>query len=171
MSTKSTISYSHHPEHDFHFYDEIFDEDAVYLELRGIAAAGFSVQHDQVIVRIPQEIWEVIRLRGATNLSQADWTDAQIQAFVEGEVDQRIEKYQDSLNPGEANNILRLAGCGVYGLADSPREDQIRAGIDYWQDERDRQLTIKNRAAKITKETEKWRRCEPQADSDSSSTT
>jgi len=59
MSTKSSLSYGK----KFHFYEEVFEEDAVYLELSGSAAAGASISLEDgvvVMVRIPKEIMNQI---------------------------------------------------------------------------------------------------------------
>lgn len=63
MSTKSTIEYSHDLEMVFHFYHECFEDDCVYLELRG-EAAQFEAGPNRVTVRIPLAIWEIIRRKG-----------------------------------------------------------------------------------------------------------
>lgn len=60
MSTKCTISYSHEPEFDFHFYHECFDDEAVYLELEG-PDIEFEAYKDRVMIRIPNKIWNTIR--------------------------------------------------------------------------------------------------------------
>ncbi|NJM74895.1 MAG: hypothetical protein HC852_02890 [Acaryochloridaceae cyanobacterium RU_4_10] len=60
MSTKSSIAYGD----NFHLYQEIFDTGAVYLELTD---ADFEVQsssgQNRIQVRIPAEIWEIIRTK------------------------------------------------------------------------------------------------------------
>lgn len=63
MSTKSTIEHSHDPEMDFHFYRECFEDDCVYLELRG-KVAQFEAGPCHVTIRIPVAIWEIIRRKG-----------------------------------------------------------------------------------------------------------
>lgn len=63
MSTKSTIEYSHDPKMDFHFYSECFEDDCVYLQLRG-EIAQFEAGPNLVTVRIPLAIWEIIRRKG-----------------------------------------------------------------------------------------------------------
>lgn len=75
ISTKSTIAHGNDPAHDFHFYHECFDEDAVYLEMRGACAAEFQAGPDHVMVRIPIEIWETIRGQAPANTEFATWTD------------------------------------------------------------------------------------------------
>jgi hypothetical protein len=60
MCTKSTIAYSHGPDFDFHFFHEVLDDDGVYLELAG-ADVQYEAGPGRVLVRIPVEIWEVIR--------------------------------------------------------------------------------------------------------------
>jgi hypothetical protein len=63
MSTKCSIEYSNKPEMDFHFYRECFEDDCVYLELRG-KVAQFEAEPNRVMIRIPVEIWEIIRQKG-----------------------------------------------------------------------------------------------------------
>lgn len=54
MSTKCTLVQGK----GFHLFEECFEEDAVYLELE---KAEFEASNHSVKVRIPIEIWEVIR--------------------------------------------------------------------------------------------------------------
>lgn len=61
MSTKATIAHGR----DFHFYHESLDEDNVYLELENVE---FEASYRRVMVRIPVDIWEVIRHTGAAHL-------------------------------------------------------------------------------------------------------
>jgi len=53
MSTKVTLSYGK----EFHFYQEIFDNGNVYLQVNG---HEFEASNGKVLVQIPIEIWEKI---------------------------------------------------------------------------------------------------------------
>ena len=136
MSTKSSIAYGK----DFHLYQECFDEENVYLELDSVE---FNASNNQVTVTIPVAVWEVIRAYQAVDLSLADRSDGEIEAMVEEEVDQRIEKYQ-STDDERAKQIVSLFGVLCYGSADLPRNEQIEKGIQYYCQVRERQLAIKN---------------------------
>lgn len=54
MSTKCTLAHGK----DFHLFEECFEEDAVYLELE---KAEFEASNHSIRVRIPIDIWEIIR--------------------------------------------------------------------------------------------------------------
>lgn len=152
MSTRCSIAYSSNPEHDFHFYHECFDDENVYLELSG-PDLEYEAHRGCVTVRIPLEIWEVIRHRGGADLEYAGWTDAQIQTYVEQKVDGRIAEYQQHLmETGQEKSILSICGAMVWGMADEPREKQIQNGLFYCKRVRDEQTEIKRRIDAIEAE-------------------
>ena len=57
MSTKSTFARGD----TFHFYNEVFDDDHVYLEVRG---TQFEAGYGRVMIPIPIHVWETIRHLG-----------------------------------------------------------------------------------------------------------
>ena len=61
MSTKCTLKYGD----DYHFYEECFDMEHVYLEIDG---ADFSACKDGVMVEIPRRIWNEIVKVGILNV-------------------------------------------------------------------------------------------------------
>ena len=149
MSTKSTIAHSQGPDFDFHFYHEVFDDDGVYLELRG-PNLEYAAHPDRVQVRIPVEIWEVIRHHAPPDLRFADWTDSQVDAYVEDEVETRIREYrQHTQKAGPQPGLLRVVGSLVYGIADDPRDQQIEAGRAYFRQLRDAQTERKRRIERL----------------------
>lgn len=148
MSTKSSIAYSRNA---FHFYHEAFDDESVYLELTG---ASFRATPDEVCVQIPIEIWAVIRSRAAVRLPWAERTDEDIQAHVEREVEERIERVRQGGH--------WLFGSFVYGAADQPREEQVRSGMAHYRRVRDRQ----SRIARAIQAMEAEQRSGPEEDSD-----
>jgi hypothetical protein len=137
MSTKATIAHSMKPGADFHFYHEVFDDEAVYLELRG-EGLEYEAGPDRVRVRIPIEVWEVIRERGAADLRFAGWTDEDIARHVEAEVDRRIAEYQALREDRQQKSWL------LFG-ADRPREEQLAGRIDEVRELRDQQNARKDR--------------------------
>jgi len=131
MSTKSTLAYGD----TFHFYQEVFDEHYVYLELEGIE---YEVSPNRVMVPIPIHIWEVIRKRGAPALELVDKSDEELLIKVEKDVDERIQAYEQ--NP---SSLVTLAGSLAYGMASTPRSEQIQRGVEYYQAWRSQQQEIK----------------------------
>ena len=110
MSTKSTIIYGK----TFHFYEECFDNQHVYLELEG---THFEAGYNHVMVPIPIHIWESIRHYGAPDLSLAALTDDELDALATSKVDEHIEGYRQA-----KDDRIRLIG---YFGADRPRDEQI----------------------------------------------
>jgi hypothetical protein len=96
------MAFSHAEATDFHFYTETFDDEAVFLELIGGCAAGFEAGPNRVVVRIPIEIWEVIRQRGAAYTDWADMSDDEVIAKRAKDAERRgvflptIEEYLSS---------------------------------------------------------------------------
>lgn len=142
MSTKATIAYGD----NFHLYEEVFDEDNIYLELDNVA---FEASPNRVVVPIPVAIWEVIRRYRGIDLSWADKTDQELQQYVEKQVDERIQKYEDS--KGDNQGLMRFAGVIAYGKADEPRQQQIDQGIAYFQQLREHQQQIQTAIAALEK--------------------
>jgi hypothetical protein len=149
MSTKCTIAH----DESFHFYHEVLDDDHVYLELR---TTHFEAGYGRVMIPIPIHIWETIRHLGGVRLDLVEKQDAEVLAMVEAEVDERIAQYEavEREHPGRAR-FVRLLGCLPYGAADTPRAEQICKGVEYFQSERERQRTVRQRMSALRKANEK----------------
>jgi hypothetical protein len=76
MSTKSTIAHGR----GFHFYHEALDEEGVYLEMEDVE---FEAGCRRVMVRIPVDIWEVIRHTAPARLDLVDTPDEELRQTVE----------------------------------------------------------------------------------------
>jgi hypothetical protein len=140
MSTKATIAYGP----TFHFYQEVFDDDAVYLELEGVQ---FEAGYNRVMVPIPVHIWEVIRQYPGVDLSFAEKTDAELEQYVEQEVNERVRQYQEASE--NAKGLVSLCGALVYGSAEEPREQQIARGLEYFTNMRAHQRQIQAAIAEL----------------------
>jgi hypothetical protein len=143
MSTKATIAHGS----NFHFYHEALDYNHVYLELEGME---FEAGYGRVMVCIPIHIWETIRHLGAARLDLINHTDEDLLKMVEDHVDKRIAEYQEMhrQNP-ERTGRLKILGCIPYGLADESRENQIKSGMEYYRDERQRQRDVHEAIVKL----------------------
>lgn len=136
MSTKSSIAYSD----NFHFYNEGFDKDAVYLELRGVA---FKAYPQCVTVAIPISIWETIRHFSAAESDLVDKTDNDLREIVTKAVDARICEHKKELEETNGErSFSRYVGSDLYGFADKPRAVQIKSGLKHYFKERGRQREI-----------------------------
>lgn len=142
MSTKCTIAYGE----DFHLYRECFDEDGVYLQLRG--KPQFKASADSAMVRIPAHIWEVIRTFPGVWLEWADKSDAEIRAIVEKDVDERIAEWRKAKSKRQ-KGWASFVGGFVYGAADESRAAQIRRGLKEMLRRRDLQRRIKRQAERL----------------------
>lgn len=135
MSTKATVAYGK----NFHFYREVLDDNFIYLELEGVQ---FEASYNRVMVPIPVHIWEVIRKYEGVDISWADKTDEEIIHYVEQEVDERIQQYQEAENE-KSKSLIALFGSLAFGKADSPRSEQIETGVEYFKRLREHQQQIK----------------------------
>jgi hypothetical protein len=145
MSTKCTIAH----DESFHFYHEVLDDDHVYLELH---TTHFDAGYGHVMVPIPIHIWETIRHLGGARLDLVHKEDSELLAMVEAEVDDRIVQYEAvKREHPDRTRFIRLRGCIPYGAADTPRAEQIRKGVEYFQSERERQRTVKQRMSAVQK--------------------
>lgn len=141
MSTKATVA--HGP--NFHLFREVLDDCHIYLELENVQ---FEASYNRVTVPIPVHIWEVIRRHEGTDLSFADKTDEEIRSLVEREVDERISQY-DQETDEKRRRLIAIFGSMPYGTADSPREEQIESGIQYFTQKREHQRQIKEAIADL----------------------
>lgn len=140
MSTKSTIACG--PE--FHFYTDLMDEECTYyLEMKYVDAKFVAK------IEIPAHIWENIRTLAPVDLSLVNKTDDELYKMVEKEVDERIAQY--NLEKDEnLRGFLSFFGSALFGGADSPKEEQINKGIEYYTKERDKQQKIAERMKTCT---------------------
>ncbi len=142
MSTKCTIKWGN----DFHFYEECFDDDAVYLSIDNACWEGSS---EGITVTIPKAIWAVIRESAPVDLKYAKLSEEELKSFVEHRVDERIKRYNESEDSLKALN--NIAGMMCYGEASSQRESQIIKGIEHYTNIQSRQKNILNKINEYTK--------------------
>lgn len=135
MSTKSTLA--HGP--NFHLYNEVFDDENVYLSLEKV---HFEVDPDHVVISIPIHVWEVIRKFDGADFSLVNKGDEDILAMVERDVDARIKEY--SQKP-----ILGISGSLVYGDPEDSRDAQIDAGVAYYIEQREKQRQAKEAVKRL----------------------
>lgn len=140
MSTKSTIAYGS----TFHFYHEVLDDNYVYLELEQVA---FEAAYNRVKVPIPVHIWEVIRQYPGIDLAWAEKSDQNILDYVTESVDDRLREYEEA--EAKQKGLVALVGSMVFGMADSSREEQIEAGVAYYQKLREHQRQVKVAIAEL----------------------
>ena len=137
MSTKSTIKYGD----DFHFYNECFEDDKVYLELD--KASWDADSTGRITVGIPIAIWEFIKDTPSTEFKYAHMSDSDLEKDVTNYVDERIAKYNSEEDTAKA--WTNFIGCIPYGLASDPRDEQISRGIDYYTCIREKELKTVNK--------------------------
>jgi len=66
--------------------------------------------------------------------------------------DERITRYETVVgeHPTRAG-LANILGSLAYGMADTPRVEQIRNGMDYFRAERQRQRVVSDRIAALRK--------------------
>lgn len=133
MSTSSTVAYGA----NFHLYQEVLDNNYIYLELYGIQ---YEASYNRVMVPIPLHIWEVIRQYSGIDLYEADYTDDQLRQYVENQVDERIERYEKA--DTNSKGLIRLAGSLVFGMVELPRDELLQNGLAYYTHQREHQRQI-----------------------------
>ena len=105
------------------------------------------------MVPIPVHIWEVIRSYPGTDLSWADKTDEEIASYVEKDVNERIEKYEKAEDERH-QRFISLCGSLTYGSADTPRSEQIKRGMAYFEELREHQRQIKQAIEELKRSNE-----------------
>jgi hypothetical protein len=135
MSTKSTIAYGP----TFHLYHDLVDERYVTLELEGVP---FHASYDKVVVPIPVHVWETIRMHPGVDLSLADASDDDLRERVERDVDERLARLV-ALPEGAQRGLATVFGMIPYGMADTPRADQVEHGMTYFRERRAYQQQVR----------------------------
>jgi hypothetical protein len=135
MSTKSSIIWGP----DFHLYTEAYDRNSIYLTLPDTA-----VERDDgdAEIAIPLPVWECIRHYTSADFTWADRSDEQISEYVKSSVDSRIADT-------DKHPLMRICGAAAYGLADSPRDEQIEKGIKFYQTLRAEQQELREAIALV----------------------
>jgi hypothetical protein len=136
MTVKATLAYGK----SFHFYHEANDNNHVYLELEDVA---YHVGYKRIMVAIPIDVWEVIRNLAPANLNLVNISDEELIRLVEDRVDERVEEFTVAKSDAtEEADRIRFSDSFVFGAMDSPREQQITRGIEYYKTERERQREV-----------------------------
>jgi hypothetical protein len=138
MSTKASLAHGE----DFHFYNEIFDDQHVYLELR---KAEFEATQDQVMVRIPLEVWITIQRIKPPHMDVVNKSDQELLEMARNDVDQRIAHFKAAKTDQTRVFGAHLSSF-VYGDADKPRSVQIKLGMRHYLRERKQQRAIFERS-------------------------
>ena len=63
--------------------------------------------------------------------------------MVEEAVNERVKKYNNCSDERQ-RNLIAIIGAIPYGLASSPANEQIEKGLQYYSQQRERQLAIKD---------------------------
>jgi hypothetical protein len=94
------------------------------------------------MVKIPVDVWEVIRHTAPARLDLVDSSDEELRRTVERQVDARIAEYERAKGDSRQEALVSLFGALVFGGADEPREEQVRRGLEYYTGERERQRQV-----------------------------
>lgn len=108
----------------------------------------YDVGYRRIMIAVPIDIWEVIRLLGSARLDLVDASDEDLLELVKREVDNRVTAYQRIISSNlQHAEAARFHNSLIFGAADEGREQQIARGVDYYRTERERQRGVINRMA------------------------
>jgi hypothetical protein len=148
MSTKSSLAHGDH----FHFYNECFDDQNVYLELENTEFEVFQTQRPntkdfsgRVMVRIPLETWITIQQVKPPHMDLVGKSDQELLEMVHADVEERIARNQTDIAEGR-RTLGMLFGSLAYGPADEVRDVQIQSGIAHFTEQRNQQREILERS-------------------------
>jgi hypothetical protein len=138
---KTTLAYGK----SFHFYQEVHNNNYVYLELEDIP---YDAGYRRVMIAIPIDIWETIRRLGGADLTLVHTTDEELVELVERKVTARIAQYEAARVSAPADtDRLRFHDSLIFGAADESRDHQLTRGMEYYKTERERQREVMTRIA------------------------
>lgn len=127
MSTKCSITHVA----DFHLYNDLLDDEHVFLQLERV---DFEVASGSVTVRIPVHIWEYLRRFPGADLSDANVSNDQILREATEAVDSRLVKVASA--SAEQCSLIEIGGSLVMGGVDLPRDRQIANYVAYREAQR-----------------------------------
>lgn len=141
MAVRTTLAYGR----NFHFYLQAHENNYVYLELEDVP---YEVGYRRVMIALPVDVWETLRGLAATQLDLVNASDAELIEMVTLKVDERVREYARARSSGpEKADTVRFKNSIMFGAADSPHEEQVERGIQYYKLERERQRAIVARMA------------------------
>jgi hypothetical protein len=148
MSTKSSLAHGEH----FHFYEECFDDQNVYLELENTEFEVSQTRrpntkdfNGRVMVRIPLETWITIQQVKPPHMDLVGQSDQELLEMVQTDVDERIARYKAAITD-RLRGLESMIGSFVYGRATESRSAQIRRGLAHVTKQRNKQHEILERS-------------------------
>jgi hypothetical protein len=123
VSTRTTLWHNE----DFHLYQEGFDEENVYLEIR-------SRYFESLIFKLPLMAWKEMRQHTIQPMERyLDFSDEELRAEAEREVDEHRRELA-----GQPDSPFKgFLGSFTFGPKDSSREEMIEHFLNrYWPESR-----------------------------------
>lgn len=141
MAMRTTLAYGK----NFHFYLQAHENNYVYLELEDVP---YEVGYRRVMIALPVDVWETLRGLAATQLDLVNASDDYLIELVTLKVSERVSEYERAraFGPEKAEGV-RFKNAIMFGAADTPREEQVEKGLQFYKLERERQRSIVARMA------------------------
>lgn len=128
---------------NYKVYTRCFDEENIYLQFEGFE---FSTNDDSVTVAIPLNVWENLRkVDGISQLDLVNMSDSEIEKKVAEEVDGRIRELSLFGKEDNMAKLIKMENYIVYGDANDPKDNQIKKGLSFYLEQRERQKAILNK--------------------------
>lgn len=128
---------------NYKVYTRCFDEENIYLQFEGFE---FSTNDDLVTVAIPLNVWENIRkIDGISQLDLVNMSDSEIEKKVVEEVDGRIRELSLFGKEDNMAKLIKMENYLVYGDANDSKDNQIKKGLSFYLEQRERQKAIINK--------------------------
>jgi hypothetical protein len=122
----------------FHFYMHESDEEHVFLEL---SHAEFQTFEDLITIRIPMDIWMVMRQVKAPEMHLVESTDQDLIDLANSDVDERLIQHA-AATTDQRRDLIAMFSSALYGEISEPRDDQVQLGIKYLMQLRETQRAI-----------------------------
>jgi len=128
---------------NYKVYTRCFDEENIYLQFEGFE---FSTNDDSVTVAIPLNVWENLRkVDGISQLDLVNMSDSEIEKKVVEEVDGRIRELSLFGKEDNMAKLIKMENYLVYGDANDSKDNQIKKGLSFYLEQRERQKAIINK--------------------------
>lgn len=121
-------------------YVKCFDEENIHLQFDNF---GIIRDNNQITLSIPIQVWENLKKADPKQyLELANMTDEDIRKKAIEEVDSRIRELSLFGKEDNMAKLIKMENYLVYGDPTDTKENQIKKGVSFLMEQRERQLSI-----------------------------
>jgi len=137
MSTKISLAHGK----NFHLFHDGMDENNEYIYLQ---ITSCNECHNTKTIAVPVDVWETIRQIPGIKFDLINKTHDDIVNMVTAQVNERMNEYNAATRSDE-KNLINFCGSALFGNCSLSIHQQIKNGLDYYQEQREFQCKVKDK--------------------------